>query len=121
MTRSNLLERISRLNDAILHQRNRKHGYLYETPAQTMETTRYDQAKHKCKTVPYNNNDKKSHVPETGKTENPYLSTNRFAPLTNLNESKQDDAGYTSKNKLPPGIQPPIKFISQRRFGSKYL
>jgi len=90
-----------------------------QTPTQTVETTRYDQAIQPRKTVLHNTNIKKSPVPKKVNMKYPYKSTNRLLPLTNLNRGTQAEENRTCKGDLPPDTHHQIRTSTQHCHGSR--
>jgi hypothetical protein len=69
----------------------------------------------------HNNKMKKTRASNTMNTEYPYISTNRFTPLSNLNEIQQDEMDHTCKCELSQTTHSSTKTTSQRSLGSKIL
>ena len=76
----------------------------------------------KWKTVTCNNSHtKNTHLQQLGKGKNSYVTSNRFTPLSNLNDDLQDatSASFMCKDKQLPATHLPKKPATQRYLGSK--
>jgi hypothetical protein len=95
--------------------------YHLQTSAITRATSVRDQTNEKWSTVMSKNNNMKTRASNTLNMDHSYISTNWFAPLSNLHGSQPDEMEHMFKGKLPQTTHSPTtKTNSQHHFGLEY-
>ena len=110
---------IALLREDIRHANLSSNMEMTSSP-QPMELTGVNQDNQKWITVSYNNSHNiNNHDSELVNVKNPYLTSNRFAPLINLNEDQQADPSTKCNTNLLPVTHTSMKPANQRGPGSK--